>query len=318
MKNYWNEGRLYHLEGKHFDSFDEVLEACGLDFDAEMVPLNHSDDDSSLLDQPFVSLVRRSDDKWPLGVNSTVYGLTQYRQWFALPEDLWMNGVTLVYGGLVGRGSRAYLIMRAEGSIKLATDDVIYNEFTVTASHDGSAKLSFMMTPRRTGNASVFAFEKPIISYKHSKNVQAKIAKTHAILSKVKDHWADFSEATQAMSQVKLTEEEARSFIKGVIGDGDHVRTQNVLAKIYDLYAHVGVGRVVPACRGTLFGLVQAFCEFADHHAIVRKSKYLDEAGAQLDSKTLGAAAKQKAKGWSMALTLLRKKKQLTGLKKGF
>jgi len=318
MKSFWNEGRLYHLEGKHFESFDEVLEACGLDFDAEMVPMTHPDDDGTPLEQPFVSLVRRKDNKIPLGVNSKVYGLTQYRQWFSIPEDLWQNGVTLVYGGLQGHGSRAYLVMRAEGSIKLANEDVILNEFTVTASHDGTSKLQFMMTPRRTGNQSIVAFDRPLISYKHSKNVQSRISKTHSILYKVKESWAEFSESTQAMIKVEMTDDDARGFIKSVIGDGESTRTENVRAKVFDLYKSVGIGRAVPACQGTLFGLVQAFCEYGDHHAIVRKSKYLDEASAALDSKTLGATAKQKAKGWSMAMTLIRNKKKLTGLTKGF
>ena len=316
MNSLWNEGRLYHLEGKHFNSFDEVLEACGLDFTAEMVPMTHTDDDGTPLDQPFVSLVRRADNKIPLGVNSKIYGLTQYRQWFALPEDLWQNGVTLVYGGIQGHGARAYLVMRAEGSIKLANEDHILNEFTVTASHDGKSKLSFMMTPRRTGNESIVAFERPLISFKHSKNVQARIGKTHSILYKVKESWEEFSESTQAMIRVKMTDDESRSFIKAVIGDGESTRTINVRDKVFDLYKSVGIGRAVPACQGTLFGLVQAFCEYSDHHAIVRKSKYLDESSAALDSKTLGAAAKQKAKGWSMAMTLVRNKDKLTGLTK--
>jgi phage/plasmid-like protein (TIGR03299 family) len=312
---------LYHLEGKHFDTFDEVLEACGLDFTAELVELFHEykDDDGVLIkaSQPYAALVRRVDDKTPLGVNSTVYGVSQYRQWFSLPESLWQDkGLTLVYGGIQGRGTRAYLVMRAEGKIKLATDDYILNEFTVTASHDGSAKLMFMMTPRRTGNSSILTFDKPIISIKHTKNVAASIARVASILDKVSDHWEDFSDATQKMSQMTLTEDEARSFIKAVVGKSDTVRTQNIRAKVYDIFTKTGVGRVVPACNGTLFGLVQAFCEYADHHSTVRKSKYLDEAGAQLDSKTLGHAAKQKAKGWALALTLVKNKEKFTGLTK--
>jgi hypothetical protein len=267
-------------------------------------------------DQPYAALVRREDDKTPLGVNSTVYGLTQYRQWFAIPEELWQGGVELVYGGLQGRGQRAYLVMRAEGAIQLATGDRILNEFTVTASHDGQAKLMFMMTPRRTGSDTILTFNKPLVSFKHSKNVAVRIAKMGSVLSKVQDSWAEFSEATQAMSLIKVTDDQARGFIKNVLGDSDSVRMQNVRAKVFDLWRHVGIGRAVPACQGTLFGLTQAFCEYSDHHVTTRKNKYLDPASAAMDSKALGDASKRKAKSWAMALTLIKNKKKLTGLTK--
>jgi hypothetical protein len=226
------------------------------------------------------------------------------------------SGITLVYGGVQGRGQRAYLVLRAEGAIKLAENDEILNEFTVTASHDGSSKLMFMMTPRRTGNNSILTFDRPVISFKHSKHVQARISLVSNILHKVKDRWLEFSESTQKMIQIKLTEPEARQFIKGVVGDSESARAENIRGKIYDLYTKFGVGRAIPACQGTLFGLVQACCEYSDHYATVRKNKYLDEAGAALDSKALGNAAKQKAKGWSLALTLAKNKSKFTGLTK--
>jgi hypothetical protein len=175
-----------------------------------------------------------------------------------------------------------------------------------------------MMTPRRTANQSIFNLGKPIISIKHTKNVQARIARTGSILDKVQSHWEDFSEATRKMASIELSEKDARDFITAVVGDGNHQRTVNIRNKVYDIYAHVGVGRVVPACRSTLFGLVQAFCEYADHYAVIRKSKYLEAEDAQLDSKTLGATAKQKAKGWAMALMLIKNKGKLTGLTKNF
>jgi hypothetical protein len=170
------------------------------------------------------------------------------------------------------------------------------------------------MTPRRTANQSIVAFMSPVLSFKHSKNVVGKVINANAVLSKVKDHWEDFSVNTKKMSLIKLTEQEAREFIKGVVGDNESTRSQNVREKIYNLWAIHGIGRAVPACNGTLFGLVQSFCEYGDHYQTVRKSKYLDDSSASVETKTLGNAAKQKAKAWSMALTLARKKEKLTGL----
>jgi len=312
--SFWGAGSLTHLEGKTFESFDEVLKACGLDFTAEKVDLYHKDSEGRELMQPYASCIRREDDLHPLGVTSTTYGITQFREWFSIGEGLCENGVTLVEGGLGGHGARAYLLLRGEGSIKLGENDKILNEFVITTSHDGTAKLTFLMTPRRTGNQSVVSTGSPILSFKHSKRVANKVLNVNHILSTVKGHWEEFSVATRKMSQVKMTEVEAREFIVGVVGDGDSTRTQNIRNKIYDLWAFAGVGRSVPMCNKTLFGLVQSVCEYSDHHKTVRKSKYLDEGSATIESKTLGDAAKQKAKGWALALTLIRKKSKLSGL----
>jgi phage/plasmid-like protein (TIGR03299 family) len=323
-RNFWQQGRLTHLEGKHFNSFDEVMSVCELDFTAEKVELVHPYDieehgkkETAYLSQPFTSCIRRADDQYPLGTVGTIYGLTQYREWFSIAEKLWEGGITLVEGGLQNRGQRAYLIMRAGGRIKLADDDYILNEFAVSASHDGSAKLVFMMTPRRTSNETVFNIGAPIISIKHSKHVKTKIDRTENILHSVESHWNDFAATTQKMSMINLTEQEAREFIKAIVGDNESTRSQNIRDKIYDIWKYTGVGRAVPACNGTLFGLVQAFCEYSDHHATVRKSKYLDDTSATLDTKALGNTAKSKAKGWSFALTLMRKRDKLTFASKG-
>jgi hypothetical protein len=187
----------------------------------------------------------------------------------------------------------------------------------MSSAHDGTGKITFMMTPRRTTTQVIQTFKTPILSYKHTKHVHGKLTSAVGILTKVKDLWAEYDASTQAMIRVVLTDVQARGFIERIVGDSDSSQAQNTRAKIFDLWSSVGIGRNIPACQRTLFGLVQAFCEYADHHSVVRKSKYLNEAGATLDSRALGHAAKQKAAGWAFALKLLADRKELSGLSAG-
>lgn len=326
---------LREIVESHFDSWDDLLSECGLDFTAELRPFYYKSpaapefdepedeevqievekhDDYYLCGQPYASAIVRTDKEWCLGVGSTVYGVVQYRQWLSVAEELYEKGIKVVYAGAPNLGERAYMILEVPDSMmSLGEGDEIVNRLLITASHDCSTKLTLAMLPFRPSNNTYMTFERSILAEKHSRHVNNRVTKAKEVMSKVKRGWKEFDQHVKKMSLVKPTDEEARDFIENVIGKGDASRTVNVRDKIFDLWKHEGVGRAVPACRGTLFGLVQATCEWADHYATVRKSKFMDEATAEFNSKLLGAAAQKKAKAWSFALTMKHKKLSMGG-----
>jgi hypothetical protein len=63
-----------------------------------------------------------------------------------------------------------------------------------------------------------------------------------------------------------------------------------------------------------VFGLVQAFAEWADHDRPVRKSDRRDRVSAQLDARLISDSAKKKARAWATALWFMKGKKLSGGV----
>lgn len=322
---------LKEIKDQHFDSWDDLLKECGLDFEAELrhfwyetnKPLKDEETgiirwgskpygDHFLTGQPYASAVVRTDTEECLGIGSTIYGVVQYRDWFALAEEFFKLGIHVNYAGAPNLGERAHMILEVPGDrISLGHDDDIVNQVVITASHDGSSKLTLMSIPYRESNDTYMNLGGALFAEKHTRHVKDRVKHAKAVVSTVRKNWEELEGNIKKLSLIQMKDEQAEKFIKSIVGDGDSTRTQNVRNAVFDLWKHSGVGRAVPACRGTLFGLVQAFVEYSDHHATVRESKYTDADTANFNSKMFGANAKRKANVWAKALNMAKKKLEL-------
>lgn len=301
---------LKNLDGKKFDTLDELLAYCGMDFSVELRDLIYKDGNNNFIGQPYASGIVRTDNDVCVGIGSTIYGVVQYRNSFGLCEGLLNTpGVTPVYGGAPNLGERAFLTFRSEGEISLGNNRKIVNHFVVMSSHDGSSKITVTSTPIESGGL-VFNLDAPIIAIKHSKKANDKVSEAKLVIDKTSSKWHEFSDNVRKLVNVKVTDDEARLFIKAVVGDNDSTRAQNIRDKIYDI-SKLGVSRLFPSCSGTLFGLVLACVEWADNHQTVRASKYFDEETATLNAKLIGDGATKKAKAWGTALTMQRNRDKL-------
>jgi hypothetical protein len=249
------------------------------------------------------------DTGMPMGVVGLDYNNTYYRNAFDLLEPIVENGATIVAGGAPNNGERGYLVLEAPGTLKLSGKDEIINRFIALSSHDGSKKIEVHMAPTYRGMALTFDAGHPI-AFKHTKNVASKIAAAKRTFRNVNEKWAEFSSAAQKMMSVSVSDAQVREFLEMVLPDtkgANPARSENMRAEVYDVIKTTGIGTKLPKCRGTVFGIVIGFAEWAENRT-VRKSKKRDEKSTKLDRDLISEGAKKKARAWSMALYLANNK----------
>jgi phage/plasmid-like protein (TIGR03299 family) len=282
------------------------METYDMGFEPQKKPLYFKDDNDNECVSPENMQMVNGDTGLPMGVVGNNYRNTYYREAFSLLEPIVENGATIVAGGAPNNGERGYLVMEAPGTLRISGKEDIVNRFVALSSHDGSKKIEIHMTPTYKGVALTFDAGHPI-AFKHTKNVVNKIAAARRTFRNVNEKWAEFSSAAQKMMGTSITDQDTRDFIELVLPDKKGVsptRTENMREHIYDIVKTTGIGTKLPKCRGTVFGVVMGFAEWADLHRTVRKSKKRDEKATKLDRDLISEGAKKKAKAWALAMYL--------------
>lgn len=286
----------------------EGIEKYGMGFKALKLPLYFKDEnDNDVMSPDHMQMVNGLTGR-PMGVVGCGYVVVDYPIAFSPAEPLLASGARIVGGACPNKGERAYLILESDGVVSLSPGDNIVNRFIMLSSHDGTGKIEVRMTPWRakTGTALTFDAGHPL-AFKHTRRVNTRVQRARKVFKNVNTSWDEFSKGVQKMVTVKLTESQAKEFIENVLpttAKETSTRLENIRSEILTIYRDTGIGTRLPKCRGTLFGLVQAFNEWADIKRTVRKSKKRDEVSARLDAMLVSDSAKKKSKAWAMALYL--------------
>jgi phage/plasmid-like protein (TIGR03299 family) len=320
-KNYTFKG----LNMRGAASLGEAVEKYGMDFSVGKYPLYFFPEgpDGPKILSPQNEQVANGDNYDPLGVVGLRYTKVPYPLAFAPAESLIEGGARVVGGGCPNNGERAYLVLESDGVIQLSRGDKIVNRFVMMSSHDGTGKIEIRMTPFRpkTGTAITYDASHPL-AFKHTRNVNTKLGRAKTIFSRVNANWNEFSVGVQRMVSVNMTEAEAKDFIEAVLPTSTSggakreasARLENIRTDVLVIYRDTGIGTRLPKCRNTLFGLVQAFTEWADITRTVRKSTRRDAASAGLDARLVSDSAKKKQKAWALALYLAKNTKMAGAL----
>lgn len=308
-KNYTFRG----LNMQGCDTYDEAMEKYHLDFPVLKRDLRFEGIDGEDVISPRNMQVIHGTTGAPLGVVGLNYTTMDYPTALEPAAILKEHGARIVGGGCPNNGERAYLVLEGEGSIELSPGDTIVNRYVMLSSHDGTGKVEIRMTPWRekTGTAITTNAAKPL-AFKHTRNVAARVGMANKSFKRVNESWDEFSDGVKRMVGVNLSEDEAKQFIAAVLPSAKaeaSTKLENIREDIFLIYRDTGIGTRLPKCRGTLFGVVQAFVEWADIKRTVRKSSKRDEESASLDAKLVSDSAKKKQKAWGLALTLAKNKK---------
>jgi len=290
---------------------DMACKAFGFDFPVAKVPLKFEYEGKDVV-SPCNEQIVAMDNGDALGVVGLLYTIVPYREAFAAVDELVKGGIRILGGALPNKRERAYLLLESSGSIKLSEGDEIVNRFVMTSSHDGGSKIEIRMTPFRKVNGTALTVDatRPL-AFKHTPGVNGRINRARKIFSNVNKSWDEFAANVAKMITVSVTDDEAKAFINNVLGESDSTRMEHIKGDIYATFK-TGTACVMPRCKGTVFGLVQAFAEWADHGRTVRQSKRRDEKSAGIDARLISDSAKKKQRAFSTALWFLKTKKLAT------
>lgn len=313
---------LYHALGLHSfqgqkitlaDAFKRAVQVTAAKCDLTACMVEATQNKYSDVRMPAIVTIYNThtgDILAPKGVGRD-YGIVQYDEAVAFLERL-MGGeyADLRYLAAPGTGSHLYVVLRAAGVIDFKGDEVM-NDFLVTTSHDGSAKLNIRITPT-IGKLTAIPFNK-VVSFRHSKNVGEYIGRAAETIECVTEMWDTFDSDVRHMMNVPITNPQAIDYFKTIIGDDDEsTRQTNIRDTMFSLFERGTIGRLAP---GTMAAAYFAFVEWSNHHKTVRKMKHVKNgAEAELFGKFHGGSVKEQTEGYAFAVEMTNELADLAGI----
>jgi phage/plasmid-like protein (TIGR03299 family) len=307
----------------HPKNVEEALIEIGANFDVErrsawLVDEERANDGKWLFKESYKKIERyssivRTDTGKPLGeglsIMSDSYGIVQYRDALAfLNEMVGKYQAQMVYASCVDGGRRIYIILRTNEVIDLGSGDKITCFFTVSTSHDGTGQLQAMCTPVHHATQTVFTpMGAGVIKMKHTTHIQERMAQASRIDQKMHEFFEIFGPEAKKLVAMSINDEQARCYYRMMI-DKETKRSENIRAKLFDIYKSIGPQREVGSCKNTLFGAMVATWVWADMYKTVHSAgkSGKSELDRKIEARLSGDAAKAKALAYETGLKILK------------
>lgn len=297
--------------------YQNMLKETGLDLQVHKRNQYYADASGRTKGNPEKVVIARIDDGTYLGTVGSDYGVTQYDELYRFVEILANDeGAEYVCGGVIGRGERAFLALRTGEHIQLGGGDTVENYFYVATGHDGQQAIDVIPAPLRTINNTVLKMpEAKGFRFRHTKHVNAHLAKAKLSVAKVKDYWVKFQKSFTYLAACKLTPQQLDDYLKMVVeGKVDDKgeessRAENIREEIRAIFQKDRNIVALPSTHGTLLGAYFSVVQYCDFDSVTRKSKNdrRDPDTCKIISLIDGSAAQRKADGFGFAIQMLHK-----------
>lgn len=244
---------------------------------------------------PHWAVVRRVDDKSPLGVVSARYGVAQYKETLDFLRAFLEDGrLTIPYAKLVGRGSKLHLIMRTSHKIDLEGGDAIDSYITLSTTQDGTGAIDPRITPiHRASNTVLTPMGDTRMKTRHSVHVMRNLSNLSQMLGEVDKFFRESPLLFKRFIDCPVDKDRCDTYLRMLV-KGDSTRAENVREAIYKGFL-AGKVSTIGSCKGSLFGLLIASQLYADQLKTVRKSKKRSDVDARFEAAMCGEGAKTKA-----------------------
>ena len=295
-----SDGTPWHGLGQALEdgtSLDAWRVAAGMDWKIKRGIVRYNTSvDGDQLELPEQHVLFRSDTKAPLGVVSKRYQVVQPGEVVEFFRDIARaGGLELSAAGTIYDGKRFWATAKIGEAAPTSVADKIGGYILISTSADGSLATEVRRTTVRTVCKNTLAM---------ALGDQASVRVTHKSVfdpAQVKDFmglnsaaWDAFRHNVTRLANISLLEEEAGVITAGVLGGGEKVRETAGFKKVLSLFNGAGMGAEMDGVMGTRWGLLNAFTEYADHHARARsdENRFVSSqwgAGADLKQRALSA-----------------------------
>jgi len=261
----------------------------------------------------------RSDTGWPLSVVTDSYRPVQPETILEFFRDLVeFHGYKIVTAGSLRVGRRIWALASVNLEARLGRDDVIRPLLLLATSYDRSLATTAQFTTVQVvcDNTLGFAYEEGekgaqktgrfanVVRIPHVTSMDdAKIGEVKEKLGLASKAFYEFMDSIDALSQRKVTEEEAGKFFARLLHDdrlGNNFSDvpPRVSLKLAETYVN-GQGQGIDTRKGTAWGLVSAVTRYVDHERNFRSPD------TRLDNAWWGQGDVMKQKAVALATSLL-------------
>ena len=283
---------------------------AGMDWRIEKAPVRFVSGNKSYLGEvrefEDKQVLYRSDNLLPLSVVSNRYHVVQPREILEFYRDLTeRSGFELETAGVLKSGKKLWALAKTGQSSALKGNDVTQGYLLLATACDGSMATTAQFTSVRVvcNNTLAVALNNTsnqVVKVPHNTTFNANIVKQE--LGITVSVWDDFIYDLKHLSERKLNNQEAKSFIEGVFNpkheEGKPLVNERAMSQVLSLYDGQGLGAHLASSTNTVYGALNAVTEFVDHR---RRAKSTDH---RLDSAWFGAGSQLKQRALTQARLL--------------
>lgn len=283
----------------------EAIKAAGLDWTVKLEPVFTA---KGPLEG--YHAVTRDDNNEVLGMVQGRYRPLQNKEAFSFFDSIVGEKAAMYHtAGALGKGERIWMLAKLPGTIQIINDDVTDKYLLLANSHDGTMKVTVMLTPIRvvcqnTLNGALHSLATRA-SLKHTESIGLKIEEVRQTLGMVNSRFNEFQEIGKRLAVTDLTKQAFKDYVRHTLNVSDTdqsdlpTRTKNILEKVSELF-ETGRGTDIPGVRGTAWGAYNAITEYVDYH---RPTK--GDIGNRTKSLLFGSGSIIKERAWNKAVELI-------------
>lgn len=249
---------------------EEALELSGLDWDVEMRPLYHFEEDGTKHMVPDRYSTIRSSDQKSLGIVSTDYHVYQNKDAFAFLNALTDTGsgdaVFSTAGSLFG-GSRTFMTLKLTEGFTVADNDAHDLYLMAVNSHDGSQAFGVSATPIRAvcNNTVTMGLKEAKTKWtlRHKVSLDGRVQDAREVLELGFKYTSAFQKAVEEMMEIEITKDKMFKIADKIIpaSPRQHDLFVEDIMKIWETEDTVKMG----GGEGNGWGAFNAVTYFVDH-----------------------------------------------------
>jgi len=287
----------------------EAIEAAGLNYEAELVPL-FTGDGTAVTDR---KAVVRSDTRDVLGVVGTSYVPIQNTKCFSFLDAVVAEGSVWYHtAGALGKGERIWLLAKLPGHIRAKnSDDVTEKYLLLSNSHNGTSALRVYFTPIRVVCANTLAVAErgrrgEGIAIRHQGDLAAKVREAQRVLGLATIFYDDVRTKIDVLAGYQPKPEQLATYFKALYPDSPdcrNKRAENIRSELLRLFDE-GRGQDIPEIRHSAWAAYHAVTEWVDHHRPTRTRNPQERDSRRLQSQWFGSGARLKERAWQLALEM--------------
>lgn len=290
------------LEGD--PSIEEGIEAAGLDWETELIPVVTEDDRRPC---PARAL-RRSDTRAIMGVVGLQYRELPNKSAFAFFQPFLDAGLASLHtAGSLSGGKKVWVLAKIKRDpIKIVKDDVVEKFVLLSNSHDGTTSVRVGFTPIRVVCANTLALAhgdkaSKLIRVRHTKNLDENLTALQDVINVADQEFTATAEQYRRLQRKTINQKDVAKYVRTIFGflpeekpmNGQQTRT---LAECMRLFEE-GKGNNLAGVRGTLWAAFNGVTEYLSW--IAGKSQ-----DTRLTSLWFGAYAETNKKALETAMTM--------------
>jgi len=247
----------------------EAIKLAGLDFEVGKAEISCTVPNFGITNVPNKYATFRKDNGCVFGVVGERYEIVQNKDAFTFFDAIVGEGAAIYEtAGCLYDGQVIFITAKLPDYIKVGNDDLIEQYLFLTASHDGSKAIQAAFTPQRiicsnTLNIGLRNCSNKV-SIRHTSNASQKLKEAYKVMGISKKMAENLNTVFNAMSKVKITDEQLRQFItsvmappkKEIVTQMEFELSKKSLNVISDCYAYAMTSdtQQTETTRGTLWG----------------------------------------------------------------